>query len=318
MPSGCTPSCRVAVSGREPSRGTGSPSGKAADTCRGYVRSYGTTIGPRGYVSCSRHIAGGRRLVTEDPATGPAGMEPGPGQPSWPTGLETVDDRDGTLDAPGAWSGGDDEVPSTVVLGRKPTTPAPATNSAATDSGAVDQDTVRVSRSGQHPSPDPGPPAAEPAAAQHPATVRAQSGSFGQEPAAPAADAGTHPGDGEHPGYQPTVLGHSSSAEQPAATPQAQQPPSSQPAQPSPAPAQPAPQAPPQAPRPAAQSAPGFPPPSAYDQPAQPAAFAQPQPAIQPQPSAPQPQLGFPAQAGYPQPQASYPQPVAPQPMPQP
>src|SRR6266404_3481672 len=191
MPSGCTPSCRVAVSGREPSRGTGSPSGKAADTCRGYVRSYGTTIGPRGYVSCSRHIAGGRRLVTEDPATGPAGMEPGPGQPSWPTGLETVDDRDGTLDAPGAWSGGDDEVPSTVVLGRKPATPAPATNSAATnsaatDSGAVDQDTVRVSRSGQHPSPDPGPPAAEPAAAQHPATVRAQSGSFGQEPAAPA------------------------------------------------------------------------------------------------------------------------------------
>src|SRR6266581_5597004 len=102
MPSGCTPSRWVAVPGREPSRGAGSPSGKAAGTSRGYVRSYGTTIGPRGYVSCSRHIAGGRRLVTEDPATGPRGAEPGPGEPSWPTGPEIVDDRDGTPEAPGA------------------------------------------------------------------------------------------------------------------------------------------------------------------------------------------------------------------------
>src|SRR5260370_14370481 len=100
MASGGAPSRRVAASGREPSSGTGSPSGKASDTCRGYVRSYGTTIGPRGYVSCSRHIAGGRRLVTEDPATRPAGLEPRPGQPSGPPVLHTVDDRHRTHAAP--------------------------------------------------------------------------------------------------------------------------------------------------------------------------------------------------------------------------
>src|SRR5258708_17766841 len=70
---------------------------RAEDMCEVTVR----RLALAGYVSCSRHIAGGRRLVTEDPATGPRGAEPGPGQPSWPTGPETVDDRDGTPEAPG-------------------------------------------------------------------------------------------------------------------------------------------------------------------------------------------------------------------------
>jgi len=238
--------------------------------------------------------------VTEDPATGPKGSEPGPGQPSWPTGPETVDDRDGTPDAP----------------------------------GAIEQDTVhvRVSRSGEHAAPDEAHPPtalAQPAVSAQPAgtppadgepagyqpTMRAHSSSFGQpEPLHEAQP-------------EPTAKFAVSPQAPPPPAPAPEAPPQapSQPASYQPAASQPAPSQSAQQP---GHGTPGFG--SAYEPPAQPsvapgqpaasqpAAFAQPQPGVSqpsayPQPAV-QPHLGFPAQTGYGQPQSftSQPAPQAP------